>query len=90
MNHPTQTVVFEMFKRLCEKVGWDYDEDHQNDPIAWGRRALPASQRGFTPNDAKTLALEYDCDTHWYGNSHKLLQLALKAQENAQREADAA
>ena len=90
MNHPTQAVVFEMFKRLCEKVGWDYDEDHQNDPIAWGRRALPASQRGFTPNDAKTLGLEYDCDTHWYGNSYKLLQLALKAQENAQRDADAA
>ncbi len=90
VNHPTQAVVFEMFKRLCEKVGWDYDEDHQNDPIAWGRRALPASQRGFTPNDAKTLGLEYDCDTHWYGNSYKLLQLALKAQENAQRDADAA
>ena len=90
MNHPTQAVVFEMFKRLCEKVGWDYDEDHQNDPIAWGRRALPASQRGFTPNDAKALGLEYDCDTHWYGNSYKLLQLALKAQENAQRDADAA
>lgn len=90
VNHPTQAVVFEMFRRLCEKVGWDYDEDHQNDPIAWGRRALPASQRGFTPNDAKTLGLEYDCDTHWYGNSYKLLQLALKAQENAQRDADAA
>ena len=90
MNHPTQTVVFEMFKRLCEKVGWDYNEDHQNDPIAWGRRALPASQRGFTPNDAKTMGLEYECDTHWYGQSYKLLQLALKAQENAQREADAA
>lgn len=81
MNHPTQPVVFEMFRRLCEKAGWDYNADHQNDPIAWGRRALPASQRSFTPNDAKVMGVEYPCDTHWYGNGYKLLQLALKAQE---------
>ncbi len=90
MNHPTQPVVFEMFKRVCEKVGWEYDERHKDDPVVWGRRALPASQRGFTPNDVKVLGLEYPCDSHWYGQSYKLLQLALKAQENARREADAA
>jgi len=55
INHPTQPVVFEMFRRLCEKTGWDYNLDHQNDPIAWGRRALPASTRSFTPHDAASV-----------------------------------
>ena len=81
LNHPTQPVVFEMFRRLCEKAAWDYNADHQNDPIAWGRRALPASQRSFTPNDAKVMGIEYPCATHWCGDWYKLLQLALKVQE---------
>lgn len=90
MNHPTQPVVFEMFRRLCEKIGWEYDQTHKDDPIAWGRRALPASQRSFTPNDAKVMGIAYPCDTHWYGNGYKLLQLALKAQEKAMADEDAA
>ncbi len=87
MNHPTQPVVFEMFNRLCDKVGWDYNPDHQNDPVAWGRRALPASQRSFTPCDVASMNIEYPCDTHWYGQGYKLLNLALKAQEREAAEA---
>jgi hypothetical protein len=29
----------------------------------------------------RVMGIEYPCDTHWYGNGYKLLQLALKAQE---------
>ncbi len=25
INHPTQRVVFELFRRLCDVVGWNYD-----------------------------------------------------------------
>ena len=89
INHPTQPVVFEMFRRLCEKTGWDYNPDHQNDPIAWGRRALPASTRSFTPHDAASMQIKYPCDTHWYGSGYKLLNLALKAQEREAAEAQA-
>ena len=89
INHPTQPVVFEMFRRLCVKTGWDYNPDHQNDPIAWGRRALPASTRSFTPHDAASMQIKYPCDTHWYGSGYKLLNLALKAQEREAAEAQA-
>ena len=88
MNHPTQPVFFEMFRRLCDKVNWTYDPDHQNDPVAWGRRALPTSTRSFTPNDKASMNISYDCDTHWYGQGYKLWNLALKAQEKAAAEAE--
>lgn len=83
INHPTQHVIFEMHRRLCDHLNWRFDEDLAKDPISWGRRALPQSQRALSPIDKEVLGLTYDCDTHWYGQAHKLLQLALKAQEKA-------
>lgn len=88
MNDPTQPVFFEMFRRLCDKVNWTYDPDYQNDPVAWGRRALPTSTRSFTPNDKASMNISYGCDTHWYGQGYKLWNLALKAQEKAAAEAE--
>ena len=81
INHPTQHVVFELQRRLCDYLNWDFDADLANDPVAWGRRALPQSQRALTPVDAEVLGLKYPCDTHWYGQGYKLVQLAIKAQE---------
>jgi len=85
INHPTQHVVFEMFARLCAHLGWRYDPAHKDDPVVWGRRALPSSQRALTPNDARVLGLSYACDTHWYGQGHKLMKLALKERDMAAR-----
>lgn len=87
INHPTQPTVFELFSRLCAHVGWDYDTDHVNDPVNWGRRALPEGQRALTPQDVAVLGLEYPADTHWYGQGYKLLNLALKAKEREESEA---
>lgn len=81
INHPSQHVVFELFRRLCSHIGWDYDPDHKNDPVVWGRRALPASQRAFTPMDAARLGTRYTCDPHWYGQLYKMVNLAMKANE---------
>lgn len=86
INHPTQPVVFEMFRRLCQHLGWRYDDALAADPVAWGRRALPLGQRALSPNDVRTLGLQYPADTHWYGQAHKLINLAMKA---AEREAAA-
>ncbi|MBE0413045.1 WcbI family polysaccharide biosynthesis putative acetyltransferase [Yoonia sp.] len=79
INHPTQHVIFEMFRRICERVGWKYDPNHKNDPIVWGRRALPSGTRSLTPFDAKRLRLGYQADPHWYGQAYKLVNLAVKA-----------
>ncbi len=79
INHPTQHVVFELFRRLCQRVGWTYDPAIAQDPIIWGKRALPASQRALTPMDVDRLGLRYGPDPHWYGQAHKLVTLALKA-----------
>lgn len=84
INHPTQHVVFEMQRRLCDHLNFDFDADIANDPIAWGRRALPQAQRALTPTDAEVLGLQYDCDTHWHGQGYKLAQLAMKAKEKEQ------
>ena len=89
INHPTQHVVFEVFARLCKHLDWAYDPAHKDDPVVWGRRALPASQRALTPSDARVLGLSYGCDTHWYGQGHKLMQLALKERDLAARAAAA-
>lgn len=89
INHPTQHVVFEMFARLCRHLGWTYDPGHKKDPIVWARRALPSSQRALTPVDAGVLGLKYGYDTHWYGQGHKLMQLALKERDLAARAAAA-
>ena len=81
INHPTQPVVFEMFRRLCAYVGWTYDPALAEDPTAWGRRALPQTQRVLSPNDVRVLGLQYPADTHWYSQANKLINLALKAAE---------
>lgn len=81
INHPTQHVLFEMFRRICEHVGWKYDPTHKDDPIVWGRRALPCGTRSLTPLDAQRLGLAYSADTHWYGQAYKLVNLAIKARE---------
>lgn len=86
INHPTQHVVFEMQRRLCDHLNWDFDADLANDPIAWGRRALPQAQRALTPVDKEIHGLAYPCDTHWYGQGYKLMQLAIKAKEKAAAE----
>ena len=87
INHPTQPVLFEMFYRLCDHVGWKYDPSHKEDPIVWGRRAFALSTRAVTPHDAKIHGLAYGEDTHWYGNAYKLVNLAIKAREKAAEEA---
>lgn len=84
INHPTQHVLFEAFRRLCSHVGWDYDPGHKDNPVAWGRRALPNSPRSLTPYDAKALELKYSCDTHWYGNAHKMIMQIVKNAQLAQ------
>ena len=89
INHPTQHVVFEMFRRLCAHLGWQYDPHHQDCPVVWGRRALPAAQRAFTPMDAARLGTRYDCDAHWYGQAHKMVNLAIKAEERRREDAAA-
>tara|TARA_R110002072_G_scaffold57212_1_gene147350 strand:- start:2381 stop:3172 length:792 start_codon:yes stop_codon:yes gene_type:complete len=81
MNHPTQHVVFEMYRRVCDHIGWKFDPELQKDPIEWGRRALPFGIRVQTPHDVKALKLEYPGDTHWYGNGNMLLKKALVAKE---------
>ena len=81
INHPTQDVVFEMFRRLCDHVGWVYDPALRDDPIAWGRRALPLGQRSLTPYDVAAMGLQYPADSHWYGQAYKLINLAIKAAE---------
>lgn len=83
INHPTQHVVFEMHRRLCDHLNWDFNADLANDPISWGRRALPQAQRALTPIDKEIHGLDYPCDTHWYGQSFKLLNLAIKAKQKA-------
>ena len=70
-----------MQRRLCDHLNWAFDADLANDPIAWGRRALPQAQRALTPVDVEVLGLKYPCDTHWYGQGYKLIQLAMKAKE---------
>lgn len=85
INHPAQHVVFELYRRLCARLGWSYDEAHARDPVAWARRALPRSQRAFAPHDVAALGLSYPADTHWYGQGHKMLQIALKRAEEAGR-----
>lgn len=87
INHPTQHVVFEMQRRLCDHLNWTFDADLANDPVAWGRRALPFAQRALSPVDVEVLGLQYACDTHWYGQGYKLIQLAQKAQERDQQAA---
>ena len=87
INHPTQHVVFEMQRRLCDHLNWAFNADLADDPIAWGRRALPQAQRALTPVDVETLGLKYPCDTHWYGQGYKLIQLAMKAQEKLENAA---
>jgi hypothetical protein len=79
INHPTQRVVFEMFRRLCDVAGWRFDPRLARDPVVWGRRALPASNRAFTPADAAALGVAYPPDTHWYAAAHKLVEQAMKA-----------
>jgi Polysaccharide biosynthesis enzyme WcbI len=78
INHPTQHIVFELFRRLCDKVDWKYDPAITRDPVVLGKRALPQAQRAFTPVDVDALSLRYGPDTHWYGQAFKLLALALK------------
>ena len=85
INHPTQRVVFELFRRVCDVVGWTYDPKVAEDPVVWGRRALPASTRAFTPVDAAGLGVKYGPDTHWYAAAHKLVEQAMK---NAARTAE--
>jgi hypothetical protein len=77
INHPTQRVVFEMFRRLCDVTGWRYDAGVEADPVAWGRRALPASVRAFTSADAAALGVRYAPDSHWYASAHKLVEVAM-------------
>ena len=79
INHPAQPVLFEMFRRLCDRVGWAYDSAIAKDPVIWGKRALPSSQRALTPVDVEKLGLRYGPDPHWFGQAHKLVMLALKA-----------
>lgn len=81
INHPAQHILFELFRRLCRELDLPFSEEVMNDPVTWGRRALPASQRAFTPADARVLGTKYECDPHWYGQAFKLLNLALKARE---------
>ncbi|WP_372887177.1 WcbI family polysaccharide biosynthesis putative acetyltransferase [Shimia sp.] len=81
INHPAQHIVFELFRRLCGELDLKFDPGIMNDPVAWGRRALPSSQRAFTPVDAEVLGTKYDCDPQWYGQGYKLLNLAIKARE---------
>jgi hypothetical protein len=71
-------VVFELFRRVCEVVGWKYDPKVADDPVVWGRRALPASTRAFTPVDAAGLGVKYGPDSHWYAAAHKLVEQAMK------------
>lgn len=87
INHPTQRVVFELFRRLCDVTGWRYDAAVAADPVAWGRRALPASQRAFTAADAAALGVRYAPDSHWYASAHKLVEIAMaKAAREARSE----
>lgn len=78
INHPTQRVVFELFRRLCDVVGWRHDPRVTEDPVVWGRRALPASTRAFTPADVAALGVAYGPDSHWYAAAHKLVEQAMK------------
>ncbi len=90
MNHPTQHVVFEMYRRVCDHIGWTFDAELQKDPIEWGRRALPQGVRVQTPHDVNALGLQYPGDTHWYGLGNKLVNMALVAQQDAAEAAAAA
>jgi len=86
INHPTQHIVFEQFRRLCTHVGWAYDPATAADPVIWGKRALPSAQRAFMPSDVAALGLDYPADPHWYGQAYKLLMIALKPSAQEKRE----
>ena len=84
INHPTQHILFEMFRRLCLHLDLPFDPGFCADPIEMGRRALPMSTRSFSPIDVAALGLSYDCDPHWFGQTGKLIGLALKHHQRAQ------
>lgn len=84
INHPTQHILFEAFRRLCRHVGWTYDPRFREDAVAWDQRALPRATRAFSPHDAAALNLSYAYDSHWYGQAHKLIIKVIKSAEQAE------
>ena len=85
INHPTQHILFEMFRRLCDHVGWRYDAGFRDNLVAWDQRALPKSTRALSPYDVDALRLSYPHDTHWFGQANKMITQAIKqAQQAAQ------
>lgn len=83
INHPTQHILFEAFRRLCDHVGWTYDPQFRKNTVAWDQRALPRATRSLSPHDAAALNLSYAHDTHWYGQANKMIIQVLKAVEQA-------
>ena len=78
INHPTQHILFETFRRLCDHVGWRYDPRFRENPVAWDQRALPRATRAFSPHDVDALKLSYAHDSHWFGQAGKLITQAIK------------
>ncbi|MFZ3581966.1 WcbI family polysaccharide biosynthesis putative acetyltransferase [Loktanella sp. DJP18] len=83
INHPTQHILFEAFRRLCHHVGWTYDPRFRDNAVAWDQRALPRATRALSPHDVAALNLSYAHDSHWYGQAHKLIIKAIKSAEQA-------
>lgn len=87
VNHPTQIVMFEVYRRLCDHLGWAFDRSILDDPVLYGRCALPLGQRSLTPFDADRLGLSYGHDSHWYGQAHRLVTKAIKLADGTARPA---
>ena len=87
INHPTQHILFEAFRRLCDHVGWQYDPRFRDNLVAWDQRALPKSTRALSPYDVEALGLSYRHDSHWFGQANKMITQAIKQAEQAKRAA---
>lgn len=78
INHPTQIVLAEMLKQLCDKLDLSPSPGSLDDPLIWAKRALPRAQRSVSINDANELGLKYEPDSHWFSEAGKLIGWAIK------------
>lgn len=78
INHPTQIVLAEMFRQVCDKLSIKPDREKLDNPLTWAKRALPRAQRSVSIDDVSRLGLKYEPDSHWFSEAGKLIGWAVK------------
>jgi len=63
--HPTQHVMFEVFRRVAKRLNFTINESIMSDQLTWHKRAMPHGMRTVTMHDVAALHLRYGPDTNW-------------------------